>query len=529
MSNALLMADLKHKEKSEFSLDINNYMWNKMNVQGYNPKNCTKTCKDRFSCYYLKLRDTLQITNGIIVCNQNLLTMNQLKKARDQKRLLPTDIPIIIIDEAHNLESIVRNTLTESYNRYDIKDIIRQAVQVVNSNWINLNTYIEKLDPIIDDFFSNINDQIKNQIESSIRGREIEHYFVHNNIPKLSMLVETLNAMTDKAEINYGTDDWNHKKSDDTIIDNLMNLNGFFQSFFQTESNDIFWAESNNDKITVFRCPKNMKQEIYNLYFSDSKTKTVLTSATICTQNEGNPEDRYKYFTNDIGFPVGKGIGYLADPKESPFDYDRHALIFYTDELPHPIKERDNFIEKGTELIIDLLNITKGKALILFTAKTDLDLVYDKLKDRLPYKIIKQNTDSSQSSSISQFKNDTNSVLLGVGTFWEGISVEGEALSNLIIFRLPFSVPDPIVTYKCSQCNDPLMEVLVPEMILKLKQGIGRLIRNKTDKGIVSILDPRLGDKSTAKYKEQVWNALPIKNKTNDINKLRIFYNNLFR
>ena len=136
-----------------------------------------------------------------------------------------------------------------------------------------------------------------------------------------------------------------------------------------------------------------------------------------------------------------------------------------------------------------------------------------------------QNQTASQSDIITEFKKDVNSVLLGTGTYWEGISVEGIALSNLIIFRLPFPVPEPIIDYKTSICQDGLMEVLVPEMIIKLKQGIGRLIRSEKDFGLVSIIDSRVGEKSKAKYKQMIWDALPIKNKTSDIEKIKKFYN----
>ena len=127
----------------------------------------------------------------------------------------------------------------------------------------------------------------------------------------------------------------------------------------------------------------------------------------------------------------------------------------------------------------------------------------------------------------NKFKQDVNSVLLGTGVFWEGISIEGIALSNLIIYKLPFPLPEPIINEKCKRSKNPLEEVLVPEMIIKLKQGVGRLIRNKTDKGIVSIIDSRLGDKSKASYKEKVWQALPIKQRTNSLKELQSFYDNL--
>ena len=138
-----------------------------------------------------------------------------------------------------------------------------------------------------------------------------------------------------------------------------------------------------------------------------------------------------------------------------------------------------------------------------------------------------QQPGSSQDKVLNEFKEDTNSVLLGTGAYWEGISIEGKSLSNVIIFRLPFPVPDPIIEYKCSVAKDALMDVRVPEMIIKLKQGIGRLIRNFTDTGIVCIIDRRLRDEPPERYHDITWDSLPIKNRTSSLGELRKFYEGL--
>ncbi len=135
-----------------------------------------------------------------------------------------------------------------------------------------------------------------------------------------------------------------------------------------------------------------------------------------------------------------------------------------------------------------------------------------------------QQPGSSQDKVLNEFKEDTNSVLLGTGAYWEGISIEGKSLSNVIIFRLPFPVPDPIIEYKCSVAKDGLMDVRVPEMIIKIKQGIGRLIRNFTDTGIVCIIDRRLRDEPPERYHDITWDSLPIKNRTSSLNELRKFF-----
>lgn len=120
-----------------------------------------------------------------------------------------------------------------------------------------------------------------------------------------------------------------------------------------------------------------------------------------------------------------------------------------------------------------------------------------------------------------------NSVLLGTGAYWEGIDIRGKSLSNLVIFRLPFPVPDPIIEHKVSLAKDGMMDVRVPEMIIRLKQGIGRLIRSFSDKGIVSIIDPRLRNQPKERYHDVVWASIPIHNRTTSLAELRTFYQSL--
>lgn len=175
--------------------------------------------------------------------------------------------------------------------------------------------------------------------------------------------------------------------------------------------------------------------------------------------------------------------------------------------------------------IIKLLNISNGKSLILFTAKTDMQAVYERLQEKkLPFKILMQKGNSKQAETLAKFRSDTNSVLLGTGSYWEGINIEGVSLSHVIIFKLPFPVREPIIDYKVQQSENGLMEIYVPEMIIKLKQGIGRLIRSESDKGIVSIIDSRVGEKSRAPYKQIIWDSLPIKSRTNKIEEIAAFY-----
>lgn len=212
----------------------------------------------------------------------------------------------------------------------------------------------------------------------------------------------------------------------------------FFESLNkENSSNDIFWMERDRGLrgvkwIRLYSCPKEVDRIIDKIMFEESGLSVVLTSATITSGKSENYIKSYAYFMKNTGFPAKRGM--ICEPKISPFNYDEHAMIYYTEHMPHPTNERDKFIEEGVKEIIRLLQISNGKALILFTAKTDMNAVYDKLKEeKLPFKILMQQGNSKQSETLEKFRKDTNSVLLGTGSYWEGINIEGLSLSHVII------------------------------------------------------------------------------------------------
>lgn len=502
-------------DRKNIKLDVNNNVWDNVNVKSTDHNKC----EHYNSCSFMSLRRDMLNTEGIILCNQDLLTVHLQKLKKGQKGLLNEKIDLIVIDEAHNLEEKVRSSLIESYNKYRIKSILRDIIETIKISTIRNESYeiFKGISDGLDVIFYKLSNQIKKQINSSPKGEDMEKFFINIDEIREELLVlnKKINLINDKVQF-YSDDNLCEE-----MVEDLENLKGFIKSLIDINSKNLFWLEKSKD-VHIFACPKNISKEINLLYLDQLKT-TIFTSATIADKNQGSEQKRYEYFIRNTGFPVD--LGFLSMPKPSPFPYDDNAMIYYTENMPHPVEERSKFIKYGTDEIVKLLNITKGKALILFTAKSDLNEVYEMLKHKsLSYKILKQQHMSSQDDILEEFKKDENSVLLATGTFWEGIDVPGNALSNLIIFKLPFPVPDPIIEYKRTLSKDFLMEVSVPLMIVKLRQGVGRLIRKHDDKGIVAILDSRIGELSSKPYKEMVFDSLPIKNKTNDINKLKCFW-----
>lgn len=513
-------------QKSDWDMSIPDNLWNEINVRDYNPVFCRQNCVHKDYCFYRKLRQDMLETNGIILCNQDLLTANLRKRQNYSKEIITSKFQYIVIDEAHNLESKVRSSYTMEVSYTSLRRTIEQTTKLVRSVGNTIDKKIKQYYRYLDVVFENLNSQVKKQNElAKQKDREIERYYVDTNIDALRELKNCVHDIYLEASMQFGIDNDYRSRNYDVELEELELQEEFWESMLKKESDDIFWLTIKGEgkkNIILASCPKNVNKLTEQLYFNDPGFSTILTSATITSGVAEEYEEGYKYFIQNTNFPAKKGI--ISEPKISPFDYNDHAMIYYTDDMPHPTKYRKQFIEKGIDEIVRLLNISEGKALILFTAKTDMIEVYDKLKERVPYKILLQNDRTSQSDVIREFKNDVNSVLLGTGTYWEGISVEGMALSNLIIFKLPFPVPEPIIDYKRSIAKDGLMEVFVPEMIIKLKQGIGRLIRSEKDVGIVSIIDSRVGENANSRYKQMIWDALPIQNRTSDFGKIQKFY-----
>lgn len=517
-------------ERKDFSFYIDEKVWQNINVKDYNYRTCNTECPHSRKCHFVELRKRMKDAKGIILCNHDLLTVHLQKVNDDQSSLLPNYVSVIVIDEAHNLEEKVRTALTSSYRKRQITSIASEARKAVRDIGVDLYGQIRVLGSRLDQLYALFQKQIDDQVlKDQKRLQDADRFYVYFDDKEMHSVSEQVAKLIGEVSNTISTSYYDESRVGASVkqaINELDNISDLFYDFRKSEQSNLYWLErigKSSDKIMLCSCPKNVNKVIEGLYFGGDH-KCILTSATITNKSSGTDEGRYEYFIRNTNFPTNDD-GFISTPQASPFPYNEHAMIYYSENLPHPTDDRDNFIIQGTEEICKLIEITNGKALILFTSKYDLTEVHKLLKAKnLPYNIYAQSAGSSQDQILASFKNDTHSILLGTGSFWEGISVEGESLSNLIIFRLPFPVPDPIIDYKRSLVKNPMMEVSAPEMVIKLKQGVGRLIRNYTDIGIVSIIDPRLGDMSAVPYKDLVWEALPITNRTNNIQLLRQFY-----
>jgi ATP-dependent DNA helicase DinG len=272
----------------------------------------------------------------------------------------------------------------------------------------------------------------------------------------------------------------------------------------QSLDKSVYWVEVSRRRFTTIRlnaAPVSVSDELRPSLF-DAMESIIMTSATLSTNRN------FEFFKKRIG---------LNNCKEmilgSPFDYAKQVKIYIPPDMPDP-RNNSAFIPAATEKIKQYIHLTHGKAFVLFTSYRMMDEVYEAVEPwlrELSITAFKQGGNLSRHAMLEEFKLDINSVLFGTSSFWEGVDVQGEALSSVIVVRLPFSVPThPVVEARIQDINasggNSFMEYNLPEAIIRLKQGFGRLIRTKKDTGIVAILDPRIRTKF---YGKLFLNSLP--------------------
>jgi ATP-dependent DNA helicase DinG len=496
--------------------EINNH-WEQINVKHCKFRNCPY-----FSdCGYIQLRNSMRESDSIIVTNHDQLIANARNINTYKRRLFPEDTDIIVVDEAHNLEEKARNALTETWSKNKVNSVLNAADNSLkrSDNYENTKKRKNNIIKQLNQLFVTIEKHCKNVTEiNDSKGHDTLRFSLPLiNDKFLDNFVEDLNSYNTSLQLlDAFYDDF------DDITENLEDLIEFMKRI--SKDDKIYWVEKTGHKnFSINSVDKEVNEIIHEYFFSYGNVPVILTSATISQPGEDNFE-RYDYLISSLGldFLTFKELA-LSEPKLSPFNYDENSLLYIPTDMPSPTN-KDDYIEQSIEIIYKLLNATEGRTMILFTSKKDMEVVYSKLKELdIPWNIILQKDGSSQNAVKKEFTEDEHSILLSTGTFWEGIDIPGSSLSSLVIFRLPFPVPDPILEYKTSISEDGFNDIYLPEMLIKLRQGLGRLIRKESDKGIATLLDSRLSTKSNKTYRKTVLQSLPFQHITEDYDEVNTF------
>ena len=503
-----------HIDKEEYQ-DIPIHVWKKINI---NYVNCS-SCIYKNTCEYILKREKWK-ESKYVICNHDLL-IEALK--RDNNDLILQDPSILVVDEAHNLEEKIRNSYKNSISKSKLEALILKINFMISDDesldGYENNPIIESLNKV----FRMISTKAKYKYRKNAKANIEVFDEETSGFDISSSLKEEIVNLINRLE-NLIKESSNYKYLDKRLISTINILKDYikvFKDLISDNSENIYWASflpNTKSHITLEYVKKDIYKQAARLLSNNNYAK-VFTSATMTT-GDGD----YNYFANNLGLNIINGVPIIREyPGKSPFDYDNDALLYLSKDCISPkSSDRELYLDSIATKVDELINITEGRSLVLFTSKEDMKRVYSKVTmNNHDFNIMLQTDDVSADTLKIRFKEDESSVLFATGSFFEGIDVKGEALENVIITKLPFPVVNPIIEEKASHFRDGFREVYLPEMIIKLKQGAGRLIRSSTDKGIVSILDSRYKE-----YQDVILESLPFGNCSTDIEEVKAFATN---
>ena len=533
----------KTGDKAELPFEVYPDVWEL--VQSTTELCLGKKCPYRKECFYMKTRME-KMEADILISNHHVFFADLNVRAEtdfDSEYLILPRYDMVIFDEAHNIESVARSYFSVEVSKISFTRLLNRIYQRKNKRkkeksalirvedtidekdledsqqYIDLlNTLKEEisiLQNIGDEYFDEIRKIYETNTEAPIKKslnnfemtksrflenlREKKDIFQTKLADFLNLMMSFNNVIDEEKDKNPEVINFNnHLKMFKAYIDSFKFINSF------EDDNYIYWLDINSKRTNVIltATPLNIAQKLSTVLF-DNLDRLVFASATIVVN--GN----FDYFKKSLGLDEEDCIEAII---KSPFDYDEQMSVY----IPSDIQDSENinaFVSDASRFILNILLKTNGKAFILFTSYTMLNQIYYSISKKLKDKGFEVflHGDKPRSQLIKEFKEAENPILFGTTSFWEGVDVQGENLSNVIITKLPFLVPtDPVVSAISKKIEEnggnSFTDFQLPEAIIKFKQGVGRLIRKKTDSGNIFILDNRILKK---RYGSLFINALP--------------------
>jgi ATP-dependent DNA helicase DinG len=470
------------------------------------PHICTpRSCGTNDRCFYQRARKKL-LTADLIVLNHTLLFLAMQATGDQEGRppgyLFPHDF--LIIDEAHTLEAVAARQIGLGISQYGLRQALYRLYNPKTQKglfqFLRLPDAIRETSEtlsVADHFFSSLDQaaDFRKGREFRVRHPEIVPDTVSMALARVQAAVVSAVKESNDERLKAELQDLGRRIRDARI--------GISEFLRQVPENHVYWVEQSGKSrqyLSLHAVPVDIAPILNRLLFPEGMT-CVMTSATLAVGS-----DDLDYFRNRVGaFDVpAKQIG-------SPFDFEKQMGLYLVSKMPDP---RDAGYEAALEKWIwHFLEQTKGRAFVLFTNYKTMTSLAGRMAAELErrFTFLVQGQGLPRTRMLARFKAAKDGVLFGTDSFWAGVDVPGDALSNVIITRLPFAVPDhPLIEAKlefiAQSGGDPFTEYSLPEAILKLRQGVGRLIRSSRDRGIVVILDNRIMNKH---YGRAFLEALP--------------------
>ena len=445
-------------------------------------------CQNFERCFITKMHQRA-VESDIIIVNHHLFFADlSLKDESYEGGILP-DYQAVVFDEAHEIEDVVGQYFGVSISNYKLQDLSRDIGVIGRMKHFGspeLDRTLARLDELTTRFFA-LFGEVERRV--AFHGRDA---FREDNEESYTNLTSALELVGSYLKLLA--------TPPEEVIPLFRRTQELAAALkFVMEEDDeryVYWVEKRGRGCFLQATPIEVADIVSARLFSKTET-VVLTSATLAV------EGGFAYLQKRLG---------LENPRTlivgGHFDYQKQALFYVPQELPEP--RNPAFTRAAAKEVIRILNHSRGRAFVLFTSYQAMRLVYDAVSLEVDYPTLLQGT-GPRSSLLDEFRATPNCVLFATSSFWQGVDVPGEQLSCVIIDKLPFAVPsDPVVNARIESIRgaggNPFYEYQIPQAAIALKQGFGRLIRSKTDRGVLVLLDNRI---TGQRYGQVFFDSLP--------------------
>jgi ATP-dependent DNA helicase DinG len=474
-------------------------LWKKVDARR---EACTgQKCAEFERCFITRMHQRAAESDLLIV-NHHLFFADLALRQNDYAALLP-DFAALVFDEAHEMEDVATQYFGVEVSSYRVEELARDTEATLRMKGIKSHEVLAAVAELrrrAEAFFELFP---RTEGRSNFDNRES---FLQVNRGAYSSLANALMLLqTELTRVPERPEEINN------LAKRAQELRASFEVVLESnERNLVYWWERRGRGVFMQATPIDVSSLLRERLFQQVET-VVLTSATLAVGGT------FDFLKRRLGVQNAK-----ERVLDSHFDYARQSLLYTPLHLPDP--RQPDFARLAAEEIVQLLKTTRGRAFVLFTSHAQMRDVYERVRTRVRYPLLLQGS-MPRTELLDKFRSTPHAVLFGTSSFWQGVDVQGEQLSAVLIDRLPFAVPsDPVTAARIRQINEEggnaFTDYQVPQAVITLKQGFGRLIRSESDRGILVMLDQRL---MRMPYGRVFLESLPPYHKTNRLEDVEAF------